>query len=58
MTQIPTGQEVEVDPASLITEVIVGPREQTRIYNLVEAIMKRYGLTQPLSASDLLKSRI
>jgi len=57
MTQIPTGQEVEVDPARLITEVIVGPREQTRIYNLVEAIMKRYSLTQPVRASDRLKSR-
>jgi len=58
MTQIPAGQEVEVDPARLITEVIVGPREQTRIYNLVEAIMKRYSLTQPVRASDRLKSRI
>jgi hypothetical protein len=58
MTQIPTGQEVEVDPARLITEVIVGPREQTRIYNLLELIMKRYGLPQPVRASDLLKGRI
>jgi len=57
MTQIPTGQEVEVDPARLITEVIVGPREQARIYNLVEAIMKRYGLPQPVRASDRLKGR-
>jgi hypothetical protein len=58
LTQIPTGQEVEVDPARLITEVIVGPREQTRIYNLVEAIMKRYSLPQPVHASDRLKARI
>jgi hypothetical protein len=57
LTQIPTGQEVEIDPARLITEVIVGPREQTRIYNLVAAIMKRYGLPQPVSASDRLKGR-
>ena len=57
MTQIPTGQEVEVDPARLMTEVIVGPREQARIYNLVEAIMKRYGLPQPVRASDRLKGR-
>jgi hypothetical protein len=55
MTQI--GQEVEVDPARLITEVIVGPREPTRIYDLLQLIMKRYGLPQPVRASDLLKSR-
>jgi hypothetical protein len=58
MTQIPMGQEVEVDPARLITEVIVGPREQTRIYNLVQVIMKRYGLPQSVRASDRLKGRI
>jgi hypothetical protein len=57
MTQIPMGQEVEVDPARLITEVIVGPREQTRIYELVRVIMKRYGLPQPVRASDRLKGR-
>ena len=56
-TQVPTGQEVEVDPARLITEVIVGPREQASIYNLVKVIMKRYGLPQPVRASDRLKSR-
>jgi hypothetical protein len=58
MTQTPAGQEVEVDPARLITEVIVGPREQTRIYDLVQLIMKRYGLPQPVRASDRLKGRI
>ena len=57
MTQIPAGQEVEVDPVRLITEVIVGPREQTRICNLVQLVMKRYGLPQPVRASDRLKSR-
>lgn len=57
VTQIPTGQEVEVDPARLIAEVIVGPREQARICNLVEVIMKRYGLPQPVRASDRLKGR-
>ncbi len=58
LTQIPTGLGVEVDPASLITGVIVGPREQTRIYNLVQVIMKRYGLPQPVRASDRLKGRM
>lgn len=57
MTKIPAGQEVEVDPARLITEVIVGPREPTRICNLVQLIMKRYGLPQSVHASDLLKGR-
>lgn len=58
MTQIPAGQEVEVDPARLITEVIVGPREHSKIYNMVQLIMKRYGLPQPVRASDRLKSRV
>jgi hypothetical protein len=57
MTQMPTGLEVEVDPAHLITEVIVGPKEQTTTYNLVKEIMNQYGLPQPVLASSRLQRR-
>ena len=57
MTQMPTGLEVEVDPARLITEVIVGPKEQTTTYNLVKEIMNQYGLPQPVLASSRLQRR-
>ena len=58
MTSIKFGEEVDVDPARLITEVMVGPREQSRIFNLVQVIMKRYGLPQAVKASDRLKARV
>jgi hypothetical protein len=58
MTSIKFGEEVDVDPARLITEVVVGPREQSRIFNLVQVIMKRYGLPQPVKASDRLNPRV
>jgi hypothetical protein len=58
MASIKPGEEVEVDPVRLITEVMVGPREQSRIFNLVQVIMKRYGLPQPVKASDRLKARV
>ncbi|MDQ1388335.1 MAG: hypothetical protein QOF56_1789 [Acidobacteriaceae bacterium] len=57
MASIRSGEEVDIDPARLITEVMIGPREQSRIFNLVQVIMKRYGLPQPLKASDRLKAR-
>jgi hypothetical protein len=57
MTKIKPGEEVDVDPARLITEVMVGPREQSRIFNLVQVIMKRYDLPQAVKASDRLKAR-
>jgi len=57
MTKIPSGVEVDVDPSRLITQVMIGPREQARICNLVQAIMKRYGLPQEIRASDRLKER-
>jgi hypothetical protein len=57
ISSIADGEELDVDPARLITEVVVGPREQSRILNLVQVVMKRYRLTQPVSASDRLKAR-
>ncbi len=57
VSSIRPGEEVDVDPARLITEVMVGPREQSRIFNLVQVIMKRYGLPQTVKASDRLKGR-
>src|SRR5260370_22410250 len=57
VSSIRPGEEVDVDPARLITEVIGGPREQSRIFNLVQVIMKRYRLPQTVKASDRLKCR-
>jgi len=57
ITKIPSGIEVDIDPSRLITQVMIGPREQARICNLVQAIMKRYGLPQEIKASDRLKGR-
>jgi hypothetical protein len=55
--ELPLGLELDADPARFVTEVIVGPREQLRIVNLVKAIMARYGLEQQIKASDRLKDR-
>lgn len=54
----PLGLEVKFDPCTLITEVIVGPREKPWIYAIVERVARRYGLTQQVSASNLLRPRI
>jgi hypothetical protein len=52
-----SGIEVSVDPSRLVTEVVVGPREQEETVKLVETILQRYGLTVLVSASDRLKRR-
>jgi hypothetical protein len=49
--------EVAVDPPSLITQVVVGPREQDGTVRLLEALLERYGLTIRVTASDRLKRR-
>jgi hypothetical protein len=51
------GIPVAVDVKKLITEVMVGPREQTWVVRLSERIMKRYGLSQSVFASDRLRAR-
>jgi hypothetical protein len=58
--KIPMGAlriELTVDPASLITEVVVGPREQKETVKLVKTILHRCGLTVPVAASNRLKRR-
>jgi hypothetical protein len=54
---MPSGLEVPFDFQQLITEVWIGPREQRWIRILVEQIMKRYGVTQQVIASSLLRPR-
>jgi hypothetical protein len=56
-TQPSLGIRLPIDPGQLITEVIVGPREQKWVVRLVEQIMKRYGLPQQVVASNRLTPR-
>jgi hypothetical protein len=51
------GIRLPVDIERLITEVVVGPREQKWVVRLAERVMERYGLTQRVSASDRLTRR-
>lgn len=51
------GIAVAVDVKKLIREVIVGPREHSWVVRLGERVMKRYGLSQPVVASDRLRAR-
>jgi hypothetical protein len=51
------GVNLQVDVKRLITEVIVGPREQKWVVNLVRAVMKKYALPQEVVASNRLRTR-
>jgi hypothetical protein len=51
------GIHVPVDIERLVTEVMVGPREQKWVVRLVEQIMKRYKLSYPVVASNRLTPR-
>jgi hypothetical protein len=51
------GVHLQVDVKRLITEVIVGPREQKWVVNLVRAVMKKYALPQEVVASNRLRTR-
>ncbi len=52
-----TGIAAPVNTNSFVTEIMVGPREKEWVVRLVERIKKRYGLPQPILASDRLKPR-
>lgn len=51
------GIRFPVDVRRLITEVMVGPREQAWVFRVIEQVMKRYGLPQHVVASDRLTPR-
>lgn len=51
------GTEVPCDLQKLIREVVVGPREKPWVHALVERLMKRFDLPQPVIASKLLHPR-
>ena len=51
------GIAVGIDVQKLITEVVVGPREHGWVVRLAERVMNRYGLSQPVVASDRLRAR-
>lgn len=52
-----SGIEVDFEPSKLITQVVVGPREQGETAGLVRNILKRYDLAIPLTSSNRLKRR-
>jgi hypothetical protein len=51
------GIRLPIDVERVITEVMVGPREQKWVLQLVEQVMKRYGLPQRVVASNRLTPR-
>jgi hypothetical protein len=51
------GVRVPVDVGKLITEIVVGPREQKWVVSLVEQVANRYKLSQRVVASNRLKAR-
>lgn len=53
----PPGVEIPCDPGRLITEIMIGPREQQMFEKVLDPILRRYGLAIPITASDRLKSR-
>jgi hypothetical protein len=55
--QIPVGISVPVNANELISEVMIGPREQDWVQPLVEGVAKRYALSASVTRSTLLKRR-
>jgi hypothetical protein len=51
------GIAVAANVEKLIAEVMVGPREHSWVVRLAERVMKRYGLSQPVVASNRLRAR-
>lgn len=49
--------QISVDPASRISEIVVGPRELEWVLPLVKSVLLRYGCSIPVSSSDRLKKR-
>jgi hypothetical protein len=54
----PLAIEVSIDVSTLITEVVVGPRERPWVAELVKRVLKRYGLQPLISVSNRLTPRI
>lgn len=51
------GIRIPVDIEKLVTEVMVGPREQKWVAHLVKLVLKRYALLVRVVASDRLTRR-
>src|SRR5205823_14452641 len=52
-----TGISLPTDIAKLITEIMVGPREQEWVAALIKRILKRYKMSWPILVSDRLTAR-
>jgi hypothetical protein len=53
----PPGIEISCDPEKLVTEIIIGPREQKMFEKVLDPVLRRYGLAIPVTASDRLNAR-
>jgi len=53
----PPGVEIRCDPQKLVTEIMIGPRDQEMFEKVLEPMLRRYGLAIPVTASDRLKAR-
>jgi hypothetical protein len=53
----PPGVEIPCDPNKLVAEIKIGPREQEMFYKVLDPILRRYGITAPVTVSDRLKTR-
>jgi hypothetical protein len=51
------GKRIPVDLETLVAEVVLGPREEEWVLELVEKIVERYGLSVPVFASNRLTPR-
>jgi hypothetical protein len=53
----PRGIEISCDPEKLVTEIVIGPREQEMFEKVLDPMLRRYGLAIHVTASDRLKAR-
>lgn len=53
----PVGLEIPCDPEKLITEIMIGPREQQMFVKVLEPILQRFGSVIPVTVSNRLTVR-
>ena len=53
----PSGIEIPCDPEKLVVEIMIGPREQEMFQKVLDPVLRRYGLSVAVTASDRLKAR-
>jgi len=53
----PPGVEIHCDPQKLVTEIVIGPREQEMFEKVLDPLLQRYELAIPITSSDRLRVR-